>query len=96
MTVEEQVSHLANLAFLLDHYEKFGSVRNRWVVAEFESINNELIEALKEKHDASRQSEREQPFRSESGTDFSSRLSGSGSTDGESRSDAADVSRERI
>lgn len=50
MTIEERIAHLTNITFLLDHYEKLGSPKNKWMVKEFEFQNVELIKALKERH----------------------------------------------
>lgn len=49
--VEELVQHLANLTFLMDFYEKMGAPKNKWVAAEFDAYNAELINKLKEVYD---------------------------------------------
>lgn len=98
MTKDKIASYLVSLHTLLDAQTKgVHSVPSTSLAVEYEKHWALLKETIqKENEDETRQSERQQPFRPESGTDFSGRLSGSGSTDGESRSDAADVSRERI
>lgn len=50
MTTEEQIRHLASLVILLDFHEKLGGPRNRWILAEFNECNAELLNSLKEKH----------------------------------------------
>lgn len=71
MTHEERISHLANLTFLLDFHEKLGGPRNKWVLAEFNHHNNELIEELKGLYDETGK-RKQQPQRDEGRTDFSS------------------------
>lgn len=70
MTIEDRVNHLANLTFLLDFHEKLGGTRNKWVLAEFAKLNEELITELKEKHDETRRSPSHQQ-RPQEGTDLS-------------------------
>lgn len=54
--IVEKVTHLANLTILLEHFEKYGGERNKWVVKEFNHCNEELMKELKEKHDETRTS----------------------------------------
>lgn len=97
MTKSEIASYLVSLHTLLDAQTKGIHPPSTSLAVEYEKHWALLKETIqKENEDETRQSERQRPAGSESGTDFSSRISGSGSTDGESRSNAADVSRERI
>lgn len=98
MTKSEIASYLVSLHTLLDAQTKgVHSVPSTSLAVEYEKHWALLKETIqKENEDETRQSERQRPVGSESGTDFSSRLSGSGSADGEGGTDAADVSRERI
>lgn len=58
MDLVARADYLANLVTLLDYFEDTGlGVSNKWVVKEFEAANKEFLEALKDKHDETRQSE---------------------------------------
>lgn len=56
MNIVEKVTHLSNLTILLEHFEKYGGERNKWIIREFNAVNEELINELKEKHDETRTS----------------------------------------
>lgn len=56
MSIQEDVQYLANLTSLLDHFEKVGAPKNKWVLAEFNFANDEFLKTLKEKHNETRPS----------------------------------------
>lgn len=83
--MEDLANYLANLTILLEYYEKLGATRNRWVIAEFEAANAKFLEALKEKHDETRQSESRRLGRDEGRAELQSgqpRWSGSARPEG--------------
>lgn len=88
MNIEDRISHLVNITFLLDHFEKAGAPKNKWMVKEFETQNNGLIEALKEKHDETRTSDKQRNGVDEDRTDLKSSERRGSSPDGRTRRDA--------
>jgi len=52
------VQYLANLVSLIDFHRSQGQgVPNKWVIAEWNKVNDEFIKTLKDEHDETRQSE---------------------------------------
>ncbi len=68
MTRSDKVAYLADLVTLIDFHESLGSKSNKWVQAEFNALNQELITELKEEHDEARQSAGDE-LQSEEGAD---------------------------
>jgi len=57
MTLVEKAAYLADLTDLISFHEDMGqSVPNKWVLAEFNAINMEFINELKDKYDETRKS----------------------------------------
>lgn len=95
--IENLVTHLANLAYLLDYFDRHGSERNRWVVREFEEGNARLLETLKEKFDETRTRYVRPGNRDEAGTSLPRGLPGrsgpAGSEGGDTGSGGAAIRR---
>lgn len=68
--IENLTTHLTNLAYLLDYFDRHGGERNQWVIREFEESNARLLEALKEKFDETRKSDVRSGDRDEAGTEL--------------------------
>ena len=85
--IENLVTHLANLAYLLDYFDRHGGERNKWVIREFEEGNARLLEALKEKHDETRTRDVRPGDRDEAGTSLPSSVSGRGGPAGSESGD---------
>lgn len=50
MNLEDKVNYLANLTFIMDFHEKLGTIKNPWIVKEFQKGHDEIVKELEEKH----------------------------------------------
>lgn len=49
MTIEERVAHLANMTFVMDFHEKLGTIKNAYLLREFNRQHQELVADLDKK-----------------------------------------------
>lgn len=68
MSIQDQVAHLANLTFIMDFHEKLGTTKNPLIVQEFERGHAELVKALEEKENETR-NRKDDGIRHEAGAD---------------------------
>lgn len=73
MTKVDLVAYLANITFIMDHHERLGTTKNKFLIAEFMARQGELHTMLQKEQEDEARNRKQQSQRNESRTEVSGR-----------------------